>query len=428
MNNIKFIPWWHEALTVKPVSERVLPRETDVVIIGSGYTGLSAALTLSRAGRSVVVLEAKELGFGASTRNGGQVGSGNQKFTVQQLIDLYGIEKAKSLVNTGTEMLSYIETLIEKEKIQCNYKKTGRFRGAVHPKHYDRMAKDLEDLKRFAGVEFFMVPRSEQHKEVATDYYYGGSVLPNDASLHPGLYHQGLLERTTAAGAIVIDYTPVTAIQADKPGFKIQTSRGILKAGDVIVATNGYSGSEIPEFKSRLVPIGSSIIATEELSEEQIINLMPTGRVYGNTARVFHYYRPSTDGRRLLFGGREGRLGSQNSYYAFEHLHKEMVRVFPMLHKTKMTHCWSGKIAYTKDTFPHLGCYNGIWYAAGYCGTGVSRSTWFGHKVALKLLGDPEGKTVFDDLDFSPFVFRWAAPFGVAMFETWYRIKDAILN
>ncbi len=425
MNETKFMPWWHEAIEPSKPTARQLPKSIDVVIVGSGYTGLSAALTLVRAGRGVLILEARETGFGASTRNGGQVGSGNQKFTVQKLIDLYGRDKAKTLINTGTEMFRYITELITQEQIDCHYHTSGRFRGAVLAKHYEIMARDMEDLKRFAGVEFFMVPKEQQHTEVGTDYYYGGSVLPNDGALHPGLYHRGLLDRATAAGAIVIDETPVTNINKNKTGFQVQTPRGTVSAAQVIIATNGYTGSELPAFKSRLVPIGSSVIATEELSENVMQTIMPTARVYGNTARVFHYYRPSSDGRRILFGGRVGRLAAANTPAAYEHLRKEMLKVFPLLTNSKITHCWSGNIAYTKDTFPHLGCYDGIWYAAGYCGTGVSRSTWFGHKVALKVLGDVEGNSVFDDLPFSPFAFRWAAPLGVAAVETWYRIQDA---
>lgn len=435
MSGIKFTPWWHEAIGSAKQTNRQLPKSIDVVIVGSGYTGLSAALTLSRAGRSVLVLEARECGFGASTRNGGQVGSGNQKFTVQKLIDLYGRDKAKELINTGTEMFRYITDFIKTEKIDCHFQVTGRFRGAVQAKHYEMMAKDMEDLKRFAGVEFFMVPKAEQLGEVGTDCYHGGSVLPNDAALHPGLYHHGLLDRVTAAGAMVIDETPVTGVirnkstsksGLNKPDFHVQTNRGTISAADVIIATNGYTGSALPAFKSRLVPIGSSVIATQELSDEVMRTIMPTGRVYGNTARVFHYYRPSPDGRRILFGGRVGRLSLANTSSAYEHLRKEMIKIFPSLSNNKITHCWSGNIAYTKDTLPHLGCHDGIWYAAGYCGTGVSRSTWFGHKVALKVLADAEGKTVFDDLPFSPFAFRWAAPLGVAAVETWYRIQDAL--
>ena len=419
-----FIPWWWELPPNPDMGLTNLPDETDVAIIGSGFTGLSAALTLARSGKSVVILEAEIAGYGASTRNGGQVGSGNQKFKVQELVDLYGRDKAKALINAGTEMLSYIEELIRSENIECHFEKVGRFRGAMRPGHYEAMASDMEDLKRFAGIEYEMIPRTEQHFEVDTDTYHGGTLLPNDASLHPGLYHRGLLDRVISAGGMLLDQTRVTDIQRDHSGFIVKTTRGSLQAGEVIVATNGYTGSDLADFKSRIVPIGTSIIATEELPESLIKSIMPNGRVYGNTARVFHYFRPSPDGKRMLFGGRVGRTAPQNSFRAYKHLQKEMTELFPTLADVQITHCWSGYIAYTKDTLPHLGCHKGIWYAAGYCGTGVSRSTWFGHKVAQKILADQDGETPFDDLDFSPFQGRWAAPAGVAAVESWYRLKD----
>lgn len=424
ISNMTFRPWWHENLPVLPQLDSRFPENADVVIIGSGYTGLSAALTLAHAGRDVLILEAGSPGFGASTRNGGQVGSGNQKFRVQSLIALYGREKAKALVRAGSEMLRYIEDLIESESIVCHFKKVGRFRGAVRPAHYESMARDMEDLKRFAGVEYFMVPANEQRTEVGTDIYFGGSVLPHDAALHPGLYHRGLLQRVLQSGGQLQTETRVTGLTSNRSSFDVHTTRGVLTAGEVLVASNGYTGSELPDFKSRLVPVGTSMIATEELPEELMLDLMPTSRVYGNTARVFHYYRPSTDGRRLLFGGRIRRLVAQNSSSAYQHLQREMNHVFPVLSGYRITHGWSGYIGYTKDVLPHLGCHNRIWYAAGYCGTGVSRSTWFGHKVALKILGKDEGKTVFDDLPLSPFRFRRAAPLGVALFESWYRFRD----
>lgn len=423
---IKFMPWWWEAAPSIRLARQPLPPEIDVAVVGSGYTGLSAALTLARAGRSVLVLDANSVGYGASTRNNGQVGSGNQKFTVQRLVDLYGRKRAIDLVNAGTDMLRYIAELIGKEKINCEFHRVGRFRGAVASAHYDTMARDLEDLKRFAGVEFFMVPKAEQHREVGTECYFGGSVLPDDAALHPGLYHQGLIACALSAGVSILDHTPVLSVKRKANSFEVQTTRGLINSGVVVVATNGYSQRCLPYFHKRLVPIGVSTIATEELSRSVIKELLPHGRVYGSTARVFHYYRPSSDGKCLLFGGRVGRLAPRDTYLAYRHLIREMRRVFPSLEDVGITHAWSGYIAYTSDTLPHLGFHDGVWYAAGYCGTGVSRSTWFGHKVALKILGDPDGKTPFDDLDFKGFPFRWAAPVGVAAFETCFRVIDAL--
>lgn len=422
-----FSPWWWEALDPEPAAgPGPLPGSVDVAVVGSGYTGLSAALTLARAGRSVVVLEAGRAGYGASTRNGGQVGSGNQKFTVQKLIALYGRDKALALIHEGTAMLAFIADLIETEGIDCHFRRAGRFRGAVRPAHYEAMARDMEDLKRFAGVEFFMVPRAEQHREVGSDFYFGGGVLPNDAALHPGLYHQGLLRLAEAAGAQVYDHTPVTGLAPRGREIGVQTSRGVISARNVVVATNGYTGAGLEPFRTRVVPIGTSTVATEPLPEATLARIMPTGRVYGNTARVFHYFRAASDQPRLLFGGRVGRLVSQDSPRAYTHLYRDMLRVFPDLAGVRLTHGWSGYIAYTADTLPHIGVHNGIHYAMGYCGTGVSRSTYFGHKLALKILGKPEGRTAFDDLPFSSFRFHFASPLGVAAVESWYRIRDAL--
>lgn len=421
-----FRPWWWEAAPPGEPREVVLPERTDIVIIGAGYTGLSAALTLARAGREVIVLDADAPGVGASTRNGGQIGSGNQKFTVARLQALYGKEKARALVNEGTAMLSYIAELIEREDIACEFRRVGRFRGCVQPRHYDVMARDLEDLHRLAGVEFEMVPQAQQHREVGTGFYCGGSVLPNDAALHPGLYHRGLLARVEAAGVRIAAFTPVTGLCSDRHTRRIRTLRGEIEAREVIVATNGYTGTGLPEFRRRIVPIGSAMVATEELPARLIRQLMPTGRVYGNTARVFHYFRPSPDGRRLLWGGRIGRLASQQSRRAFMHLQRDMLRVFPELRGVRITHAWSGMIGYTFDTMPHLGSRNGFWYAMGYCGTGVSRSTWFGLKIALKVLGDPRGRSAFDDLELPGHPLHPAARYAVPVVETWYRVKDAL--
>lgn len=424
--DVKFQPWWWEAAPPEATPPAALPASVDVAIIGSGFTGLSAALTLAKAGRAVAVFDAGPLGFGASTRNGGQVGSGNQKFTVQQLIALYGEGRARALLNEGVAMLEYIAMLIEREGIACEFRRVGRFRGCMQPAHYESMARGMEDLKRFAGVDFEMVPRAEQHREIGSDRYFGGSVLPNDAALHPGRYHQGLVRSARAAGATLLAATPVTDVVRDGERLTVTTPRGKVLARDVLIATNGYTGNALPWVRRRIIPIGSAIIATEELPAERVARLMPSGRVYGNTARVFHYFRPSPDGRRMLWGGRVGRLAAQDSTGAYSHLRKDMVAVFPDLAEVQVTHCWSGWIGYTFDTMPHLGCHDGIHFAMGYCGTGVSRATYFGHKVALKILGSAEGRTAFDDLVFPDHPFHFVTPLAVPVYETAYRIMDAL--
>jgi glycine/D-amino acid oxidase-like deaminating enzyme len=423
---LAYQPYWWEAAPRRSSSSEVLPREADVVIVGSGYTGLSAALTLLRHGRSVVVLDRDAPGFGASTRNGGQIGSGNQKFRVKRLIELRGRQKAEALLREGMRMLDYIAHLIEAEKIHCHFVRCGRFRAAIRPEHYEAMARDMADLREIAGVESFMVPRSEQHTEIGSDAFFGGSVLPGDASLHPGLYHAGLMQRIEEAGGLIAGRAPAERVSAADSGFKVTTPRGTIACRDVIIATNGYTDGLVPEIKRRIVPIGSGLIATGEIPQALYTRLLPKNRVYGNTNRVFYYFRGAPGERRIVWGGRVGRMASNTSPMAFRHLARDMLHVFPDLADVPITHAWDGLVGYTYDELPHLGrTAAGLYYAIGYCGTGVSRATYFGHKIALQLIGAREGRTAFDDLTFPSFPFRPVAERAVPVVETWYRFRDA---
>lgn len=423
---ITYRPYWWDAAP-RSRTAAPLPQRTDVVIVGSGFTGLSAALTLLRHGRSVVVLERDVPGYGASTRNGGQVGSGNQKFRVKRLIELRGPAKAAAMLREGVQMLDYIEHLITAENIDCHFKRCGRFRAAVQPAHYEAMARDMEDLRAIAGVESFMVPKSEQHSEIGTDVFFGGSVLPQDASLHPGLYHAGLMGRIQDGGAHVIGNA--AALHICREGgdrYALTTTLGAIHARDVVIATNGYTDGLVPELGRRIVPIGSGLIATGEIPENTLSRMLPKDRVYGNTNRVFYYFRAAPGERRIIWGGRVGRLVNNTSPFAFRHLARDMLRVFPDLADVPVTHGWDGTIGYTYDEVPHLGrTATGIYYALGYCGTGVSRATYFGHKIALQLLGQSEGRTSFDDLAFLSFPVHPIAKQAVPVVETWYRVLDA---
>jgi len=418
-------PYWWNGLPAEE-APAPLPKSIDVAVIGSGFTGLSAALTLLRRGRSVAVLEAGRTGYGASTRNGGQVGSGNQKFRVKTLIALRGEKKAVALLKEGVAMLDYIERFIAEEKISCHFRRSGRFRGAMRPEHYEAMARDMEDLRAVARVDSFMVPRAEQAREIATDMFHGGSVLPHDASLHPGLYHAGLSQRVKEAGGIIVDHCPATGIAPEPDGFSIGTPKGRLQARNVIVATNGYTGHLESYLSQRMVTVESALLATAPLDQERITALMPGARMYGNTARVFSYFRAAPDEPRIVWGGRTGRLHGTKRASAYAHLARDLLKVFPSLTDVPVTHGWSGKIGYTFDELPHLGkTPAGIHFAMGYCGTGVSRSTYFGHKIALQLIGDPAGQTAFDDIVFPSHAFQPLAQVAVPVVETWYRVRDA---
>lgn len=420
----KFTPWWWEAAPLRPKSETALPARADIAIVGAGYSGLSAALTLARAGRQVVVVDAEAPGYGASSRNGGQCGSGNQKFTAAELIARHGEKKARELVAEGLAALRYLGDFIEAEGIECDFSRVGRFRGAAIPRHYENLARDMQDMRKLAGFESHMVPRAEQHAEVGSDFYHGGAVLPDDGSLHPALYHLGLLQRAEEAGVQVIGHTPVTKVAVESEQVTVSTARGRLQAPCALITTNGYTGAALPQFNRRIVPIGSAMIATEVLDAELLRRLMPKNRVVGSSSRIYHYIRLCPEGKRFLWGGRVKGWGLPEDPSGFMHLYRDMLRVFPELTGTRITHCWSGYVAYTRDIFPHLGHRDRIYHAMGYCGTGVVRATYLGNKIALKILGDKEGRTAFDDLDFRNYPAHYVTRQTVPAAIEWYRFRD----
>jgi glycine/D-amino acid oxidase-like deaminating enzyme len=421
---MRYAPYWWDAAP-RPSGEAKLPSSVDVAIVGSGFTGLSAALTLLKGGRSALVLDRDVPGFGASTRNGGQIGSGNQKFSVAKLMALRGRKKAEDMLREGTRMLQYIEHLIIEEKIACHFNRCGRFRGAMRPEHYDAMARELTALKEIAGVEGVMVPKAEQNSEIGSDLFYGGSVLPNDASLHPGLYHAGLMRRIAERGGSIAGNAAVTGVTASGNGFVVTTARGDMSCRNVIIASNGYTDGLVPELKRRIVPIGSALIATGPIDQNVFAKLLPKQRVYGNTNRVFYYYRGAPGEPRLIWGGRASHVADSQTPLAYRHLARDVLNVFPQLAETPVTHGWDGKIGYTFDEVPHLGkTSGGVHYALGYCGTGVSRSTYFGNKIALQVLGKSDGRTAFDDLTFPAFPAHPVAKHMVPVVETLYRARD----
>jgi glycine/D-amino acid oxidase-like deaminating enzyme len=334
-------------------------------------------------------------------------------------------------------MLDYLKHLIASENISCGLQEVGRFRGAVRPEHYDAMAREMEELNKRTHVEFHMVPRAEQHQEINTDYYHGGYVLPGDGLVHTGELHQGITLAATNAGVNLQANTTVKHIEKIEKGFRLTTDVGSssvcsMTAADVILATNGYGGKTGTKIEERIVPVGSAVIATEELPVGMVNELLPRLRAYGCSAWAFHYFRPSPDGRRILWGGRVGRWGDhviqgkkQNTWQAYRHLRNDMLRVFPQLDSVQIEFAWSGLIGYSFDDLPHLGTnQDGIHFACGYCGTGVTRSVYLGSKIAERVIDHQSGRTPFDDPPLPAHPFQRLAPAMVPVIERWYRLRD----
>ncbi len=416
-------PYWWEKTPRPDLPEETPPQKVDVAIIGSGYTGLSAALQTARAGRETVLFDAEAAGWGCSARNGGQIGD-SMKPSYAELVSNYGQDRAFAMVKEVQTALAWTGDFIREEGIECDFKICGRFHAAHQPAAYEMLAKKIANQPKGLEVEAHMVPASEQRRELGTDTYYGGVVYPHHASLDPARYHQELLERAQTSGARVFPFCPVTAITREGEGFRLTTAKGTVAARNVLVATNGYTGGLTPWQQRRVIPIGSYMIATEPLEDGLIDRLFPTDRVVSDSRRLVYYYRASPDRSRILFGGRVS-LKETDAQVSGPRLHTELCRIFPELASVRLSHSWFGYVAYTFDKLPHVGQQDGLYYAMGYCGTGVAWACYLGMRVGQQILGLKEGRTVFSDLDFQTRPLYYGDPWFLAPSIRYYRWRDA---
>jgi glycine/D-amino acid oxidase-like deaminating enzyme len=388
--------WWDTAPPTAPPRADVKPK-CDVVIVGAGYTGLSAALTLARAGRDVQVFDRLRPGEGASTRNGG-IASGSIRPGYRKMVRKFGKSRADAIQLEAKAAREDLAAFIARENIDCEFRLTGRFTGAGKASEYEELAREADLLRKQLKIEAHAVPRSEQQGVLGTSFYHGGLLRNDIGGVQPAKLHRELLRLAQEAAAVVHGETAVLGVAPKNNGYQVATARGTVQAAHVIAGTNGYGDGFDPWLRRRLVPVRSRIIATAPISNNLMAELMPKRVMCAETRKLHYYYRPSPDGTRILFGGRDGTIAGEPDWPT-RRLQRALADIFPVLDGIDITHSWYGHVAMNRDMIPRIFSREGVRYAAGYCGSGVVWARWAGQKAAWQILGDERGRSA---LDFRP--------------------------
>ena len=399
----KTIPlWWEDGLPV-PLVDTELPERVDVMVIGGGFAGLSAALELQRAGTQVVLIDKHWPGYGACSRNMGMVVERVDGTTTGALdTDLYGVPRHE-LIAAGQHAYDFVLHLIAREQIRCGLRARGKLVLATTKSAYDKMAEYLDRHEQVFGANgAYMIPRADLQKEIggkASRYYCGAKVLPNLHDLNPGQLTVGLVRALENTGATICAATECLSMERlSHQNFRLKTNKGETVAEEVVVTTQGYSGIASGALHRRIFPFLAHIVATEPLEAELLGELLPTLRGAVDTKQMFYNFRPCDREQRLLLAAHYLRTDSDHAQA--RRILESYKQLFPQLEHVNAEYCWHGNLALPADSLPHIGTENGM----HYCATGsFSMALYLGSMIANRILGSDDAKCVLDRIPLPDF-------------------------
>ena len=423
-SGLKEATYWMEPHPItKDYSKLPLPQKTDVLVIGSGYTGTVAALQLKKTGMDVTLIDQTKMGSEASAKNGGMALNGLST-SLYKVKKKYGQEKMRQFFQESLESINCVEHLVKEGNIDCHFERSGYLEAAFKPAHFEGLKEDQEFLAEHLNHSTILIPRAQIHDEIGSDFYHGGLVDPASAGVHPAKFIAGLIRMADKAGVNLHENTEANQIKSSGLKSLVRTNKGDIEADQVVVATNGYTTNLTPWQMRRVVPVESFMIATEELPLEFAKTLIPNNRMIFDTKRFLFYFRLSPDKKRVLFGGRPKQFWNSTVDKA-KTMRLDMLKVFPQLEKYAIDYTWFGKVCFTVDRFPIVGERNGIHYGMGYCGHGVGMACYLGDKLANMMLKN-DGSTVFTEKKSIPIPMYTGKPWFLPIAHSYFRLMDRI--
>ncbi|TPJ56052.1 FAD-binding oxidoreductase [Mesorhizobium sp. B2-6-4] len=398
-------------------------RSCDVVIVGGGFTGLSAAVHLAKAGTNVVLIEAYRFGEGASGRNGGQLGTG-QRAWAEELEAEYGFSRAKALFDLAEEAKAHLLEFAAANQIDIDYM-PGQLSVAHKPRYVDDYKAHAEIMaSRFSYPHISFMDATETAQRLGSTAYFGGTRDTGTGHIHPMKLVIGTARTATQAGARLFEATPSTGIVSSGGTVKVSTARGTITAQKCLIAVNAYGGTLEPVSAAHIMPIGSFIGATVPLGADS--NVLPGGEAVDDSRFVVRYFRKSRDGR-LLFGGREV-YGVNDPKDIHIHIRRQIAELYPALRDVEITHGWGGYVGITVPRKPFVReVMPNVISAGGYSGHGVMLSNFFGKLYAETVAGNRDRLKLIEDLKIPPFPGgrRLRAPL-LFLALNWFALRDRI--
>ena len=422
---MKLTPYWLDTATPAGDYRRTpVPERADIAVVGAGFTGLSAALEAAQHGARVVVLDSHTVGWGASGRNGGMATTG-LAIGLGKAITRYGRPQALEMFAEYNRAIDTLEELVKEHSIDCDFQRSGKLTLAMNAKQVEQMRKTQQTLAEHVDYSVTVVDKQELHSEIGSDFYAGGMVDPLGAGVHVGQFVHGLAEAGTRTGVTICENAQVKQLEAGAGGgHAVHTTRGVVQADQVLIATSGYTGSLTPWLRRRTIPVGSFIIVTEPLPLETAQRILPRNRQASDNKMLTYYFRITPD-NRLLFGGRARfALSSPDSdLKSAEILKRAMATVFPYLASTRIDYTWGGLVDLTMDQMVHAGQHNGVHYSLGYSGHGVQMATYMGKQMALAMLGKPS-RNLWEQLPYRAVPGHFGPPWFLPFIGGYAKLVD----